>query len=66
MSDAIMVRDCTTFVCDLPPGAWQMRKFGKMIVLACPEHPPRVIHPDGTVEIVGGGNKKAPDASAEG
>ncbi len=31
------------FVGELPPGEWRTEKFGGLLVLACPDHPPMVV-----------------------
>lgn len=43
-----------TFICELPPGDWKLCSYRGHVLAVCPEHPPRIIHPDGTVEILTG------------
>lgn len=43
-----------TVVAELPKSDsdWRMVKFGDLIILANGEHPPRIIHPDGKIEVI--------------
>jgi hypothetical protein len=38
------------FVCELPGEGWQLALYKDKIIAAHPDHPPRMIHADGTVE----------------
>lgn len=40
------------FVCELPPGDWEIKAFNGFVLAVCPEHPPRMLHADGAVEII--------------
>lgn len=49
MSEMKKVRKGTEIVCELRPGD-KYCYFRGMVIIANPEHPPRIVHPDGKVE----------------